>query len=487
MGLVEGKMAGTSGREVISTRQRKLAELAQREPKLTLTTLAHHIDEVWMGEAYRRVRKDAAAGVDGVTAAQYETALEANLASLLERFKSGRYRAPAVRRVHLAKPGTSNTRPIGIPTLEDKVLQRAVLMVLEPVYEQDFLDCSYGFRPGRGAHQALDALWQGLREFGGGWVIDLDIEDFFGSVDRGHLRSFLDQRVRDGVIRRAIGKWLNAGVMEAGEVSYPQQGTPQGGVISPTLSNVYLHEVLDKWFEHEVKPRLRGRAFEVRYADDAVLAFEREDDARRVLAVLSKRLEKYGLRLHADKTRIVDFRNPQRSSRGGSQRERSFAMLGFTHYWGRSRKGRWVVKRKTAKDRFRRALRGMERWCRRNRHKSLPEQHAALSRKLRGHDAYYGITGNAQALTRLRFALARQTTGRPRVRAPSGLLHDARERPTHLRAAASARPVQLAVPDRRQASIAYLDLDLRRAAGTIEGPADDVVIHIYGRITIQRR
>ena len=401
-------MAGTSGREVISTRQRKLAELAQREPKLTLTTLAHHIDEVWMGEAYRRVRKDAAAGVDGVTAAQYETALEANLASLLERFKSGRYRAPAVRRVHLAKPGTSNTRPIGIPTLEDKVLQRAVLMVLEPVYEQDFLDCSYGFRPGRGAHQALDALWQGLREFGGGWVIDLDIEDFFGSVDRGHLRSFLDQRVRDGVIRRAIGKWLNAGVMEAGEVSYPQQGTPQGGVISPTLSNVYLHEVLDKWFEHEVKPRLRGRAFEVRYADDAVLAFEREDDARRVLAVLSKRLEKYGLRLHADKTRIVDFRNPQRSSRGGSQRERSFAMLGFTHYWGRSRKGRWVVKRKTAKDRFRRALRAMERWCRRNRHKSLPEQHAALSRKLRGHDAYYGITGNAQALTRMRFALARQ-------------------------------------------------------------------------------
>ena len=246
-------MTGTLGREVISTRQRKIAELARREPELTLTTLAHHIDEVWMREAYRRTRKDAAAGVDGVTAAQYEADLEANVSGLLERFKSGRYRAPAVRRVHLEKPGTSKTRPIGIPTLEDKVLQRAVLMVLEPVYEQDFVECSYGFRPGRGAHQALEALWQGLMEFGGGWVIDLDIEDFFGSVDWGHLRSFLDRRVRDGVIRRAIGKWLNAGVMEAGELSYPERGTPQGGVVSPTLSNVYLHEVLDQWFEHEVK------------------------------------------------------------------------------------------------------------------------------------------------------------------------------------------------------------------------------------------
>ena len=247
-----------------------------------------------MREAYRRVRKDAAAGVDGVTAVQYEADLEANLTGLLERFKSGRYRAPAVRRVHLEKPGTSKTRPIGIPTLEDKILQRAVLMVLEPVYEQDFLECSYGFRPGRGAHQALDVLWHGLMEFGGGWVIDLDIEDFFGSVEWGHLRSFLDRRVRDGVIRRAIGKWLNAGVMEAGELSYPQRGTPQGGVLSAMLSNVYLHEVLDEWFEHEVKPRLRGRAFEVRYADDAVLVFEHEDDARRVLEVLAKRLEKYG-------------------------------------------------------------------------------------------------------------------------------------------------------------------------------------------------
>ena len=238
--------------------------------------------------------------------------------------------------------------------------------------------------------------------------IDLDIEDFFGSVDWGHLRSFLDRRVRDGVIRRAIGKWLNAGVMEAGKLSYPERGTPQGGVVSPTLSNVYLHEVLDQWFEHEVKPRLRGRAFEVRYADDAVLVFEHEDDARRVLGVLAKRLEKYGLRLHPDKTRMVEFCRPSKSQRGGSQREHSFAMLGFTHYWGRSRKGRWVVKRKTAKDRFSRALRGFDQWCRNHRHWKLRDQQAALSRKLRGHYAYYGITGNAQALGRLRYEVERR-------------------------------------------------------------------------------
>jgi RNA-directed DNA polymerase len=401
-------MTRTLGREVISTRQDKLARLAQLEPKLELTTLAHHIDEVWLREAYRRTRKDGAAGVDGVTAEQYEADLEANLTSLLERFKSGRYRAPAVRRVHIPKPGAGKkTRPIGIPTLEDKVLQRAVLMVLEPVYEQDFLDCSYGFRSGRSAHQALDALWQGLMGMGGGWIIDLDIPNFFDDVDWGHLRRFLDQRVRDGVIRRVIGKWLNAGVMESGEVCHPERGAPQGGVVSPLLSNLYLHEVLDVWFEHEVKPRLRGRAFEIRFADDAALVFEREEDARRVLAVLSKRFAKYGLRLHPEKTRLVDFRSPSRAGRGGSQRERSFELLGFTHFWGRSRKGRWVVQRKTAKERFSRALREIGRWCRAHRHWRVADQQAALCRKLQGHYAYYGITGNARALARFLYEVRR--------------------------------------------------------------------------------
>jgi group II intron reverse transcriptase/maturase len=392
-------------REIISTRQQAIAELASGAPRMVLLTLAHHIDPVWMEEAYRRTRKDGAAGVDGVTAEAYEQRLHENLSDLLERFKSGRYRAPPVRRVHIPKDGAKNkTRPIGIPTLEDKVLQRAVLMVLEPVYEQDFLDCSYGFRPGRSAHQALGALWKGLMGIGAARVIDLDIRSFFDSLDRTHLNAVLDQRVRDGVIRRALGKWMQAGVMEDGAISYPERGSPQGGVISPLVSNLDLHEVLDRWFEHEVKPRLRGRAFMVRFADDGLLAFEREDDARRVMDVLPKRFERFGLTLHPEKTRLVDFRRPSPTGMAcGSQRERSFDLLGFTHYWGRSRKGRWVVQRKTAKSRFSRALRQIGQWCRINRHRPVAEQQQALSRKLKGHDAYYGITGNARALSRLRF------------------------------------------------------------------------------------
>jgi group II intron reverse transcriptase/maturase len=365
------------------------------------TTLAHHIDVQWLQEAYRRTRKEAAAGVDGVTASEYEAALETNLTELLTRFKSGNYRAPPVRRVHIPKDGAhQRTRPIGIPTLEDKILQRAVLMVLEPIYEQDFLNCSYGFRPGRGAHQALEGLWKSLMDIGGGWVIDLDIQSFFDTVSHEHLRNFLDRRVRDGVIRRAIGKWLNAGVMEDGAVWYPEEGTPQGGVISPLLSNLYLHEVLDRWFEYEVKPRLKGRAFLVRYADDAVLGLEYEEDARRVLAVLGKRFDRYGLKLHPEKTRLVDFRPPATGLPEKEHAGRSFDMLGLTHFWARSRKGRWVVKRKTAKARFGRAVKRLAQWCRKSRHRPVAEQQRALNRKLQGHYAYYGVTGNGHALTR---------------------------------------------------------------------------------------
>ena len=397
-------MMRTSSLNDISTRQEKIAQQSRQAPSMVWTTLAHHIDLEWLHEAYRRTRKEAAVGVDGVTAQEYEAALEANLTELLEQFKTGRYRAPAVRRVHLPKEGAHHqTRPIGIPTLADKILQRAVLMVLEPVYEQEFFDCSYGFRPGRGAHRALEALWKALMDLKGGWVIDLDIQSFFDTVSRDHLRSFLDGRVRDGVIRQVIGKWLNAGVMEDGAVWYPEAGTPQGGVISPLLSNLYLHEVLDRWFEHTVKPRLRGRAFLVRYADDAVLGFEYEEDARRVMAVLTKRFGRYGLTLHAEKTRLVEFRSPKRrwALKGdGAHTNRCFEMLGFTHFWARSRKGRWVVKRKTAKSRFSRAVKRMAQWCREHRHWPVAEQHEAINRKLRGHYAYYGVTGNARALQR---------------------------------------------------------------------------------------
>jgi len=399
-------MARSLSREIISTKQQKIATLAKIEPKLSLTTLAHHVDVEWLREAYRRTRKNGAAGVDGVTAEEYEKKLEENLKGLLDRFKTGQYRAPAVRRVHIPKEGAGNkTRPIGIPTLEDKVLQRAVTMVLEPIYEQDFLVCSYGFRPGRSPHQALETLWQGLMKIGGGWVIDLDIQSFFDSVDRAKLGDFLDQRVRDGVIRRSIGKWLNAGVMEEGITWYPEQGTPQGGVVSPLLSNIFLHEVLDTWFEQVVKPRMKGRALMVRFADDAVLAFELEEDARRVLSVLPKRFGKYGLTLHPEKTRLVDFRRPSRSSNATAGE--CFDMLGFTHYWGKSRKGKWVVLRKTAKGRLSRAIKRISRWCREHRHQRVADQRTELNRKLSGHYNYYGVTGNFRALVLFRRAVER--------------------------------------------------------------------------------
>jgi len=367
-------------------------------PQTALTTLAHAIDLDLLEEAYRRTRKDGAVGVDGQTAEAYAEHLEANLRALLERAKSGTYRAPPVRRVHIPKAGGPKTRPIGIPSFEDKVLQRAVAMVLEAVYEQDFRDCSYGFRPRRSAHRALQALREGLMDLGGGFVLELDIERFFDALDHQKLREILRQRVRDGVLLRLIGKWLEAGVLEEGSLVRPETGAPQGGVISPLLANVFLDTVRDAWFEDVVRPRLRGRALLVRYADDAVMVFSSEEDARRVWKVIAKRFEKFGLSLHPEKTRLLRFERP--SPRG--PRPETFDFLGFTHYWGRSRRGKPAVLRKTARDRFTRSLRAITQWCRRQRHLPLVEQHRELGRKLRGHYAYYGITGNLPALSRFR-------------------------------------------------------------------------------------
>jgi RNA-directed DNA polymerase len=400
--VLEGKMTGTLRSEDIYTRLQHVAEVAREHADWVLTALAHHIDEKFLLEAYRRTRKDGAPGVDGQTAQEYETNLEENLRGLLQRFKTGSYRAPPVRRVYIPK-GDGRMRPIGIPTLEDKVLQRAVTMVLEAVYEQDFFDCSYGFRPGRSAHQALETLWKGLMDLRGGWVLELDIKSFFDKLSHPQLRSFLDQRVRDGVIRRVIGKWLKAGVMEAGEWHRVETGSPQGGVISPLLANVYLHEVLDRWFVEVVKPRMKGRVFLVRYADDAVLVFELESDARRIAAVLAQRFGKYGLELHPEKTRLVDFRSPWRGGKGDG----TFDLLGFTHYWGRSRKGRPTVVRKTSKDRLGKALKRVAEWCWNNMHRSVKEQHADLCRKVKGHYAYYGITGNFRSLLQFVAAVER--------------------------------------------------------------------------------
>ena len=371
---------------------------------MAFKTLAHHIDIVWLHEAYRRTRKDGATGVDRQTAEEYAANLEANLRSLLDRAKSGTYRAPPVRRVHIPKGSGAETGPIGIPTFEDKVLQRAVAMVLEAVYEQDFLDCSYGFRPGRSAHQALDTLWNETMRTAGGWVLEVDMRKFFDTMDHGHIREILRRRVLDGVLLRLIGKWLNAGVLEDGGITYPDAGSPQGGVISPIIANIYLHEVLDVWFDREVKPRLSGKATLVRYADDAVLFFANEQDAHKVMAVLPKRFGKYGLTLHPEKTRLVEFRRPDKRDppAGGerSGRAGTFDLFGFTHYWGKSRTGKWIVKRSTAKDRFRRALARVAVWCRWHRHDDVREQQLALASRLRGHYGYYGITGNSRALSR---------------------------------------------------------------------------------------
>ena len=388
----------------VSTKQQRIATLAKQSPQMAFTSLAHLMDIDWLKEAYRRTRKDGAVGVDGVTAEEYKQDLEGNLQRLFDRVKSGTYRAPPVRRVHIPKGNsTTETRPIGIPTLEDKVLQRAIVMLMEPIYEQDFLDCSYGFRPRRSAHQALESFWKQLMDSGGAYVLEVDIRKFFDNLDHGHLRTFLQLRVRDGVLLRLIGKWLNAGVMEDGSVSYPDSGSPQGGVVSPLASNVFLHYVLDRWFEEEVKPRLKHRAFLIRFADDFVIGFRDLRDAQRVMKVVPKRFGKYGLTVHPTKTKLVSFRRPSLVTKDRDDprdRPGTFDLLGFTHYWDRSRRGHWVVKKKTATDRFSRAVRSIDSWCRENRHQPLREQQQKLNQKLRGHYAYYGVTGNSASLTR---------------------------------------------------------------------------------------
>ena len=404
----EGTMPGTPNPETISPRLQRIATLAKAMPGGALRTLGQYIDIACLRDAYRRTRKDGAVGVDRQTAEQYAEDLERNLQSLLDRAKSGTYSAPPVRRVHIPKGDGVQRRPIGIPTFEDKILQRAVTMVVEAVYEQDFLDCSYGFRPGRSAHQALEVLRKGLMTMGGGWVLAVDIRSFFDTLDHGQLRAILCKRVHDGVLLRLIGKWLHAGVLEDGGITYPDAGTPQGGVISPLLANIFLHEVLDTWFENEVQPRLKGRAFLVRYADDVTVVFSREGDARRVWAVLPKRCARYGLTLHPEKTRLIAFRRPSGADRDATARPESFAMLGFTHVWTRSRRGYWVIKRKTARDRLSRALRAIAQWCRQHRHAAVFWQHAVLSQKLRGHYGYYGITGNSVAITRFRHEVRRR-------------------------------------------------------------------------------
>jgi group II intron reverse transcriptase/maturase len=360
------------------------------------TTLAHLIDVDFLKEAYHLTRKNSAPGVDGVTAAEYAVGLDENLKNLHERMRTGQYKAPPAKRVWLDKEDGSQ-RPIGLPAFEDKIVQRAVSMVLGAVYEQDFHDFSHGFREGHSPHQALQEISANCMKMNINWIVDADVSKFFDSIDHGLLRDVIKQRVNDGGIMRLIGKWLNAGVLEGEILSHTEKGTPQGGVISPMLANIFLHTVLDEWYMKDIKPRLRGRSFLIRFADDFIIGCELEEDARRIMAVLPKRFNRFGLTIHPKKTELVPFLRPRPGS-GTTKGKGTFNFLGFTHYWGKTRRGYWVVKRKTMMKRLKRSMKSIWQWCRNNRHRPMDVQYRKLCQKLRGHYQYYGVRYNYKML-----------------------------------------------------------------------------------------
>lgn len=390
-------MAGASTLENLSPELSKVAERAKREPEAKFHSLAHLIDATALRRAYERLRKDAAVGVDGITKEEYGQKLDENLRALHERLKTMRYRHQPIRRVHIPKD-QGKTRPIGISTVEDKVVQDALREVLEAVYERDFFDCSHGFRRGRRAHDALTALDRATHRGEMKWIIEADIVSFFDSIDRKQLMEMLQLRVPDGSIHRLVGKCLRVGVLDGESFTNSDVGTTQGSALSPLLGNIYLHYALDLWLEREVKPRLQGRMRLVRYADDFVIGFELKSDARRVMAVLPKRMQRYGLKLHPDKTRLFDFRRPGKGS--GGKGPTSFDFLGFTIFWRTGRTGNWGVGLKTRRARLRRSIAAVYDWCRGHRHEPIEQQHQALVRRVRGHINYFGVQGNVRSLER---------------------------------------------------------------------------------------
>ena len=389
-------MGDTPGSPTISMKLQRLAAQARRYPAMVFNNVFHLIDRDLLREAYRLTRKSSAPGVDQVTAQQYAAQLEDNLRDLHERVRDNRYVASPVERVWLEKEDGTK-RPISKPCFEDKLVQRAVVLILEAIFERDFHPFSHGFRKGHSAHQALHELREQCQELDINWIVDADVSGFFDTIDRSQLREFLKRRVTDGGILRLIGKWLHAGVLEGGELSYPTQGTPQGGVASPLLANVFLHYVLDEWFVTEVQPRMKGRCFLTRFADDFIIGFEAKADAERVMAVLPKRFGRYHLTIHPEKTALIAFHRPPRRETSAKGKG-TFGFLGFTHYWAKTRPGYWVIKRKTIGKRLRRFMKGIWHWCRDNRHQPLTEQYRMLCAKLRGYYQYYGIRGNIQAL-----------------------------------------------------------------------------------------
>jgi RNA-directed DNA polymerase len=378
----------------VSTRLAQIAEQSNREPARVFTTLVHHLDEDFLTEALHQLRKDAAAGIDQMTVAEYSQNLKENISALHQRLVNRTYRAQPAKRVWIPKAEGSQ-RPLAILVLEDKIVQRAVVMLLEAVYEPHFHAFSYGFRRQRSAHGALSYLRDQCLKLGINWIIDADIAKFFDTIEPTHLRTILQRRVNDGAILRLIGMWMHVGVLEEGKVVRSETGTPQGGVISPILANIFLHTVLDEWFETTVRPRMGGNCFLVRFADDFVMGYALKGDAEKVFRVLPKRFERYGLSIHPEKSRLVQFSRPYwRQGKGPG----TFAFLGFDHYWDKTRSGGWTIKRKTQGKRLRRFLSGLHEWCRVNRHLNIVEQHQILKSKLRGHYQYYGVRGNYKML-----------------------------------------------------------------------------------------
>ena len=370
---------------------------AKRDPDARFNSLAHLLDEAALERAYHRIRKDAAVGVDGTTKEQYGQQLEENLRGLHERMRARRYRHQPIRRVHIPKsPG--KTRPIGISSTEDKIVQGALREVMEAIYEPDFLECSYGFRPNRSAHDALRAMHDMVTREGIAVILEADIQAYFDSIDRKKLWELLQIRIADTSFLRLLGKCLHAGVLDGEEYSEPEDGTAQGSIISPMFGNVCLHYALDLWFERDIKPRLKGRARLIRYADDFIIGFEKPEDAERVMAVLHKRLAKFGLTLHPEKTRLIPFERPRFGRTEGTGSD-TFDFLGFTMYWRRSRRGGWYLGMETRKAKVQKFLHTLGEWCRSQRHLPLKDQHAALSRRLSGHFRYFGVDGNSRKLS----------------------------------------------------------------------------------------
>jgi RNA-directed DNA polymerase len=378
----------------------ELAELARKDPQLRLRALAHLIDETALARAFQGLRRDAAVGVDGTTRDRYAENLSRNIRQLHERMKSQRYRHQPIRRVLIPK-ANGKKRPLGISCTEDKIVQAALTEVLTVVYEPVFRDCSYGFRPGRNAHDAVRALHAVTNAGEVGWILEADIEAFFDNIQRDLLMDMLRERIDDESLLRLVGKCLHVGVFDGENITETEEGTVQGSVLSPLLGNVYLHHVLDQWFEREVQPRLKKPAKLIRYADDFVIGFASQEDAERVMQVLFLRLQKHGLRLNPDKTRLVPFRRPNDGT--GSDGPGTFDFLGFTWMWARGTNGRWSVRIETRAGRMRSAIAAITEWCRRNRHRPVREQHLGLKRRLQGHFNYFAVSGNSRKVWELRF------------------------------------------------------------------------------------